>query len=242
MVSPSLYSDNINGSFFKLGPTFEVIRVRENRLFDPNAPNLFIEDQQRFDIFDTQTFGGLQFISLLHNLANPLNPKQGFRWINMYDYNRSLQNDATNYLRLYSDLSIYYSPFLSPQVTWANRIGGSHNFGDFPFYHANTLGGNNNLRGFRTNRFTGRSSAFYNTELRMRVSRISSYLLVGDFGWVAFFDTGRVWDYQNDTSRKWHQGYGAGIWINLFDFLIINNQFGFSEEGSFYYLRAGFQF
>lgn len=242
MISPSAYSDNINGSFFKLGPTFEVIRVRENRLFDPDSPNIFIEDQDRFNIFDTQTFGGVQFMSLLHNLSNPLNPKQGFRWINIYDYNRSLQNEETNYFRLYTDLAIYYSPFLSPQLTWANRFGASHNFGDFPFYHANTLGGNNSLRGFRTNRFTGRSSAFYNTELRLRISRISSYLLVGDVGMTAFFDTGRVWDYKNDNSGIWHQGYGAGLWINLFNFIIINNQFGFSEEGSFYFLRAGFQF
>lgn len=236
----SAYKLSSTGSFFKIGPSLEFIRVsdlpeRFGGRFESNTTGLS-------DVDDLQSFAGIDLTSMFHNLLNPVNPKQGFRWFNAADFNNSLKNDRTRYLRLSTDLSIYFSPIINPQLTFALRLGAAHNFGDFPFYHANTLGGTTNLRGFRGNRFTGRSSAYMNNEVRLRLSDFSTYLLVGEMGILAFHDIGRVWDVDRDDSITWHSGYGGGLWFNIFDMAVITPTVGSSVDGTYFYLKFGFQY
>lgn len=239
MLAASLYKVDLKGNEFKFGPVIRMIRIR-------NDVGKFLREDdpavQQFDLYDDQSFAGIQFVSTFHNLTNLVNPKSGFKWLNGAEITGSLKNEQTRLLRLYTDLALYASPLLSPQVTWANRIGGARNIGDFPFYNANTLGGTTNLRGFRGNRFTGRSSIYVNSELRFRLADVRSYFMIGELGGLVFGDAGRVWDYDQDNSSLIHKGYGGGLWFNFLDLFLISATVGRSEDGVFFNSRVGFQF
>ncbi len=104
--------------------------------------------------------------------------------------------------------------FLSPtggNPTLATRVGGKHLWGTFPYYEAALLGGAENVRGLREQRYAGRSSLYGSAELRVSLGRFF-LLFPSDFGVFGFGDLGRV--FQDDLpSDKWHKSYGGGIWF-----------------------------
>ena len=104
--------------------------------------------------------------------------------------------------------------FLSPgggNPTLATRVGGKHVWGTFPYYEAALLGGAENLRGLREQRFAGRSSLYGSAELRVSLGRLFLLFPI-NFGVFGFGDLGRV--FQDDLpSDRWHKSYGGGIWL-----------------------------
>ena len=99
------------------------------------------------------------------------------------------------------------------------------------FYHANFLGGKTNLRGFRSNRFAGDHSFYQNTEIRFKLLNIKSYIFNGQTGFFLFNDIGRVW-VNGENSKRWHDGYGIGIWLTPFDFTALTVAYNRSDEES----------
>jgi outer membrane protein assembly factor BamA len=140
---------------------------------------------------------------------------------------------------LSSALSAYVSPSYTPQVTLAARVGGAHKLGDFPFYGAATLGSKSNLRGFRSTRFAGRTSFYQNVDLRIELFKFSTYLAIGKAGIHGFVDNGRVWT-DGETSDVWHQGYGGGLWFEMFDLFVLQATAGFSKEDPVVTMGFGF--
>lgn len=191
--------------------------------------------------FDEQWFTGIRTAIKISDLDDPGNPKKGYRLNVQAQFNVGVQNSNDYFGTLGSDLEIYISPQINRQVTLANRIGTGHNIGDFPFYEANTLGGTTNLRGFRSRRYSGRSSVYNNSEIRIELFDFYNYLLGGKVGVNGFYDIGRVWA-DSESSSVWHQGYGGGIWLNIFDSFLVTGGIGFSEEGSIFTVKAGFLF
>jgi hypothetical protein len=62
-------------------------------------------------------------------------------------------------------------------------------------------------------------------------------------GVYGFFDLGRVWAGGTAIeSDVWHKGYGPGLWVTFFNLFLTAAEVGFSEEGSYFYLRTGFFF
>jgi len=118
-------------------------------------------------------------------------------------------------------------------------VGATTNIGDFPFYEANTLGGKNNLRGHRSTRYAGRSSAYGNAELRLPIADFSGYIAIGNLGLLGFTDVGRVWT-DGESSKLWHTGYGGGLWLALFDSVILRGTMGFSEDDREFNFGLGF--
>ena len=104
--------------------------------------------------------------------------------------------------------------FLSPSggnPTLATRVGGKHLWGaEIPYYEAAFLGGADNVRGFREQRFAGRSSLYGSAELRAKLGRFF-FIFPAEFGVFGFGDVGRVYD--DLPSEEWHTSYGGGIWI-----------------------------
>lgn len=208
-------------------------------------------DEQRFvaqpqagvsnNIFDDQWFGGFEAVLNMKSLDNELNPKQGFSWQNSAEVNIGLRNTSDNYSSLHSNLGMFYSPVLSPQLTIASRIGFAHNIGTFPFYGSNTLGSEHNLRGYRNTRFAGRTSAYSNLEVRAKLLNLYTYIFGGEFGILGFYDVGRVWT-DGERSSLWHRGYGGGLWFSVYGKAIINGTVGFSKEGVYYSIGSGFFF
>ncbi|MCZ6780843.1 MAG: hypothetical protein O7C73_04285 [Nitrospirae bacterium] len=117
------------------------------------------------------------------------------------------------------------------------RAGGAHVL----FYAASTLGGQTNLRGFRSTRFSGRSSFYTNAELRLEWFSLKGAYLPGRLGILGFIDNGRVWT-DDESSDQWHQGYGGGLWYNVVEEIVLSFTYGESNESTYMLSGIGFLF
>lgn len=237
LVNPTLQRSFEQGVAISFGPSFEITdpRFDEGRFIGQPQPGISRGS------FDQLVFAGVNANLDVGTVDNALNPLQGFRFSSSVDLNAGVIETNDTYATIASALSIYMSPSLSPQVTLALRAGGAHNIGEFPFFASNTLGGNANLRGYRSTRFAGRSSLYQNIEARVELIDFSGYFGYGTLGLTGFLDNGRVWT-DGESSRTWHQGYGGGLWISVFDQLFLNGQIGFSDEETNYAVGLGFMF
>lgn len=191
--------------------------------------------------FREQLFGGVTLGVHFSEVDHPDNPQRGFRFLSEGDFNMGIRNTSEDFTQIRSELALYFSTNTKSQITLANRTGGAHNIGEFPFYEANAIGVSTNLRGYNSRRFSGRSTFFNNTELRLELFDFYNYLLGGKVGINGFFDTGRVWA-DHESSSTWHHGYGGGIWFHAFDLFMINTAVGFSEETTLFTIKTGFLF
>jgi len=94
------------------------------------------------------------------------------------------------------------------------------------------------LRGFRKNRFSGRSLAYGSLELRQKVFGSKSFLFPGDIGVIGFGEMGRVW-MPNEESKTWHTSYGGGLYYAPFNMVIISGTVAFSKEEKLFNLSVG---
>lgn len=101
---------------------------------------------------------------------------------------------------------------LAPPVL-AVRTGGRKVWGDVPYHEAAILGGRNDLRGYRNQRYSGHAALFANAELRVGLGRFF-LLLPGDVGVFALGDAGRVF-HEADRSGGWHVAAGGGVWVSF---------------------------
>ena len=237
-VAPSLYKSSERGAAIRLGSFFEYTNVDEDAGRFVNQPQAGVSA----NTFDVQTFIGADAELILDTRDHLANPKQGFYWSNVAEANVGVGNTEDSFVRLLTDLSFYLSPSLrSPQITLAARAGAAHNIGDFPFYSANTLGGRANLRGHRGTRYAGRTSFYQNVDLRVSLFHFSTFIAIGKAGLLGFFDNGRVWT-DDEDSDVWHQGYGGGLWFELFDSLSLVTHLGWSDDDQTFAIKLGFQY
>ena len=124
----------------------------------------------------------------------------------------------------------------------ATNFGANHITGNYELEQAQYLGFKQNLRGFRIDRFAGRSRAYNNSELRFINNDFNFGLFRGSFGFLVFNDIGRVWA-DNERSTQWHDGYGWGIWMSpLKRFIIAATLMYSKEEKNLALVNFGFQF
>jgi len=84
------------------------------------------------------------------------------------------------------------------------------------------------LRGYRRERFWGKTSFQNNNEFRF-ITNFHSYLLNAKVGLLAFFDDGRVW-MPGEKSNTWHTSYGGGFIIAPFNIICFTASIGISPE------------
>ncbi len=186
-------------------------------------------------------YTGLNIGFTVDTRNNSALPQRGIYWDTKATGFYSIKDNGKNFIKLQSDISFYLSFRRDPRFVLATRIGGATNIGDYEFYHANFLGRKTNLRGFRNNRFAGDQSFYQNTELRVKLKNIHSYLFNGQAGLLLFNDIGRVW-VKGENSDKWHNGYGAGIWISPFNATAITLTYGMSEDDKLFDFTFSYMF
>ena len=135
--------------------------------------------------------------------------------------------------------------FLSPSggnPTLATRVGGKRVWGTMiPYYEAALLGGSDNVRGLREQRFAGRSSLYGSAELRVYVGHLF-LLFPADFGLFGFGDMGRVFQ-EGTPFDEWHTSYGGGIWIAPgLRATTLQVSMAWSEQRTAIYFGLGFAF
>ena len=115
-------------------------------------------------------------------------------------------------------------------------------FGDtYYFYHSSFLGGNNGLRGYRNERFSGKHSLYDSSNLKLKMASFRTGLIPIDFGIYGGFDFGRVWT-ENDPSRKWHTSQGGGIWLGGLSSMSLQAAYFNSEEGNIVFVGFNFRY
>ena len=116
----------------------------------------------------------------------------------------------------YAESALGFTYKISTSGNWvlATLVKGKAIFDDnYEFYQAVTVGGDTDLRGFRNQRFSGKSALYQSTDLRWNLGKVKNGFAPIRYGVFGGFDYGRVW-VPNEVSDKWHQAYGGGIWIN----------------------------
>lgn len=222
-----------------IGPAFETYQVE-------NTLGRFISrtDQNGLDaaaIFRQKNYTGIKLGFLFDTRDNPMLPANGTYWHMESSFFKGINEFSGDYAKIESALSFFWSFRLPAKVTLATRFGGGINFGDYEFFQANTLGGLTNLRGYRRTRFTGRSSLYNNTEIRLRLFSFRTYLFPAQVGLMGFHDVGRVWQ-SGENSDTWHNSAGGGIWLAPFNRAVVSFMYGISKEDRLPLLRVGFLF
>jgi len=148
--------------------------------------------------------------------------------------------DST-YGEIHGEASTYLTPNTSFGPTLAVRAGAKKVWGAYPFFEAAFVGGSDNVRGLRTQRYAGDASVFGSAELRARLGRYY-IILPGTFGVLALGDVGRVY-LEGESSDTWHTGYGGGFWFapltpgNTLSFAIVRG-----DDRTALYVQAGFAY
>ncbi len=194
-------------------------------------------------IFSRKEFIGVSAGITHDSRDNVIYPSSGFYWETRNQFHYGLSGSNNIFDRVSGEIRFYARPWKSAGHVIAFRAGGAVNAGSYDFFQANTLGSLSQLRGFAYNRYSGFASFYQNSDLRIRLSRVRSYVTRGYFGLILFNDMGRVWK-KNEDSRKWHNGYGAGLWVSPYEMTIITAMYEFSrdEKEGLFSLRLGFLF
>ena len=192
-----------------------------------NSPNTTFDKKQ--------TYFGVKADLMIDTRDNHAVPSKGIYWNTTFHY---LGGNGTYSYKgvtiLNSDFS-FYVRLAKDWLIWANRIGGGVTAGSgnqnqpFEFYQAQYLGSNDNLRGYRRERFAGNSKFYNQTELRLKLANLKTYLFPASFGIFGFVDAGRVW-VKNDNVSKTAVGYGGGLWFAPLRRIVVQVSVGVSDE------------
>ena len=194
------------------------------------------------EVYNEKDYLGVKAGLTFDNRNSKTLTTRGIYWDFNTTYQRGINSSIKdNYLNLKSELAMYLTVKLPALMTIATRFGGAVNLGDFEFYQANALGGLSNLRGYRRTRFSGKDSFYNNTEIRLKLFNFKSYLFPAYMGILAHNDVGRVWNV-DESSQKWHHGYGGGVWFAPFNIAVISAVYSVSEEDNIFSIRSGFFF
>ncbi len=236
IFEPSLQHYPLPFTTVRFGPRYEVTRV--SRPGEDAIQPLFPPE-----VFTDQHYVGVQGNMHVDGTDTLAATEHGVRWINSASANVGLRNTSKVHVRLASELSYFYTLYNPTRITLGMRAGGATTIGDFEFYQANTLGGQNNLRGYRKTRFAGHTALFTNLDLRIELFEYNVYLMRGIGGVLGFYDMGRVWDDRfNVNLLDLHHGYGGGIWLAPFNKIAFTATLGVSKENTLFDLSFGFQF
>ncbi|WP_080055867.1 BamA/TamA family outer membrane protein [Spirosoma aerolatum] len=240
-VAALLKPETGNHMELSVGPVFQHFSLNRGdnggRFIEKYLADLL--PQERF--LQQESYVGLQAGLLINNRNNPVQPSRGLHWNTTILALQGFDEQSNNLLQFRTDLSVYTSFSPAARLVISNRIGGGLTYGNPAFYQLLYLGGQDNLRGFRTYRFAGNHLIYHNIEARLKLFSFRSFLFPASVGLLAFNDVGRVW-LNGESSHRWHDGYGAGLYMNPAQLLTITASIGFSDESTLPYVSLGFRF
>ncbi|MXN89896.1 metallophosphoesterase [Flavobacterium sp. Sd200] len=208
-VAPSFFKHGRNGSFMELKLPFETIEVDGTTGRFVNQPGAIAKR-----LYEHRQFGGVQATYSFTNYDNGSLPAKGMSFYLSGGWKTSFDEIERNFPHLESALSFVHKITPDDKLVVATTVKTKLLFNDsFEFYQAATLGGDNDLRGYRRERFTGKESLYHSTDLRYTLGKWKSSFVPVVYGVMGGYDYGRVW-IEHDTSDRWHQSAGGGLWLN----------------------------
>lgn len=238
------FSDKVS---FLFGPTFQIYhmeaddKLNQQRNIVLNTAAIGLDPAK---VFKRQSYFGGLFSFIVDTRNSKVLPDKGINWVSSVRYLDGLNdNSYDNVTQLNSSFTFYFNLLPSSgRLVLANRVGGGINLGDgFEFFQAQYLGNEDNLRGYRQQRFAGKSKFFNQTELRFKIADFKTYLFPGSIGIGAYYDVGRVW-LKNDFIEKWASGYGLGLWVSPLRRILLSFVYTMSEEDKLPLVTLGWRF
>ncbi len=227
------------GLFRKLGKStvqamgyYQRVRSRQDK--DRFFTKYFLHNQE---VFNTHPYAGLQLTWSYIHLKDSVVPVSGFT----FQANAVYANDfrLDEFFQRYNASAQVYIPLLN-KVSMAIRFGGetivnNDVLGTGQAYEHAIVGGPRTIRGFRRERFWGKTALYNSNELRF-ITNMRTRFMTGKIGFFGFIDNGRVW-MPGERSDKWHFAWGPGIIIVPFNKYNITVSYGMSKEISLVQLR-----
>jgi hypothetical protein len=224
------------GSLVKLSATYQAIEVdRTDNRFISLALNPL--DQ----VFSNQNFLTGELSYHYKNVDNEAFPTLGMEINVATGYTVNIdQSNGFGYLK--PTLSFDYPLVNSGRIVFATKFGGQINFGDdFEFYQGARLGARNGLRGYRFDRFIGKSSFYQSSDIRFNLTKIKTGLLPLTLGMYGGFDYGKVWA-DGLTTGDWNTSVGGGFIFDAADMLSASIAAFNSDDGMRIVFGLGFGF
>ncbi len=183
------------------------------------------------EVFNGQEFGGANYSFSFKNLDNNAFPTLGMELILNADWKTNLSDFNRNFLTLSGTLTIDHRIDKRGNLVFANSSNVKWiNNNNFEFYQAASIGGNNGMRAFRNDRFSGRSYFTNNSEIRLDFGRIRNNIVPANMGVLLGYDIGRVWNDQ-EHSDKWYQSVGAGFWMSIVEMFSARLNYFYGSDG-----------
>ncbi|WP_223560458.1 metallophosphoesterase [Chryseobacterium lathyri] len=206
--------------------TFEDNKVQRNgdRFID-QSPDV------RPEVFKSQQFAGANYTFSFKNLDNNAFPTLGLELLMNADWKTNLSDTKKNFFTLNGTLTIDHRLDKRGNFVFANSSNAmwiSNN--NFEFYQAASIGGNNGMRAFRNDRFSGKSYFTNNSEIRWDFGRVRNNIIPANMGVLVGYDLGRVWN-DGEDSKKWHQSVGAGFWLSVVEMFSARLNYFYGSDG-----------
>lgn len=235
--APSLLWKGKGGSNLSFGFSYKSIDVEETQ-------GRFVENNSELPqaVFEKNQFIGLSSKYQFENYDNKAYPTLGMKVALEAGFTSNIEDSKRNFVYIIPEISFNHKLDPSGKLVLATQIKSHIIFNNnHEFYQAASIGGNEGLRGFRNQRFTGQQSLFQNTDLRYTFKSMKTNIIPIRLGMYGGFDYGRIW-MKNDYSNKWNNSYGGGLFINGAELLTANLGVFNSIDGVRLAFSLGFQF
>lgn len=234
-VAPSLVWRGRLGASFRIGLGYESNEVeRTEGRFIATLPADNV-------LFDKQDFYGAEAKYQYANSDNSAFPTLGMMIALETGYKNNVST-SKGYGYIIPELGFDYKLIPSGQLVLATKLKGQFNLGDgFEFYQGANLGANEGLRGYRNERFIGKSAFVQSTDIRLNLRKVKTGLLPLNIGFYGGLDYGRVW-LDNDNSNTWNTSIGGGFFANAADMITANISAFNSDDGLRLAFKLGFGF
>lgn len=226
------------GSYFGYMASFESVEV------DRTEERFLVEEfnSEDPDFFERKYFAGMKGTYRYESYDNNLNPSRGMKFEMILGGKMNVEETNHNYGYFKPYLEFYNAVSQNKKLVLNSRVQAQFNIGDgYEFYQAAILGGNTGLRGYRLQRFSGKSAFAAGGDLRYSFDRFKTSFLPFQIGVFGGYDIGRVWT-QGEESSLWHDSYGGGIWVNSAEAITGKFSLFGSEEGLRFSFNFGFSF
>ncbi|MEQ8879403.1 MAG: BamA/TamA family outer membrane protein [Cyclobacteriaceae bacterium] len=211
---------------------------------DEAASNKFIGDPasgvDAATLDDSYHFLGFKAELNLDTRDNTFIPSKGVTSDLSFRRYYGMNDDSENFTRMSGSFGIYVPLYPPKKIVIASQVGVEHLIGDATFYNTASIG-QQQVRGYRRNRFVGNTSFYNATDIRIHLINVKTYFLPMGIGIVGFHDVGRVW-YNGESSDAWHRSQGFGVWLAPLNRVLATFHLAFSEEETLPLVTVGYQF
>ena len=195
-------------------------------------------------IFKSKEFINTEASYHFENTDNPAFSTMGMKTDLIMGYTSSLNNTG-DFGYLIPSISFDHKLTSNGQIVLATKFKSHHTFGNsYQFYQAASIGGNDGLRGFRNQRFTGKNSFYHSTDVRLDLKQFKTSLIPLNIGVFGGFDYGKVWGEENTTFKntKFNTSVGGGVFFNAANMMSGNISVFNSSDDVRLALTLGFAF